>query len=339
MRRVTAARLQDLAARLLADSGVDAGDAAAVAGALIDSDLRGHFSHGAFLALTYCEEIAAGTIDPSGRARVAERRGATARIDGGGGLGQLAARLAMRTAVELARTHGIGAASVTNSGHFGAGAHWVEMAADAGMAGFATSTEPAGWVAPAGALEPALANLPWAWAFPGPDGEHLVLDMATGTIADGKLKLARIGIGQLPPGAATDGDGRATVDPARARLIQPLAGAKGLALTLACDALAGILGGLGGTTARGRDPAGGSGSTGQFHLAVDVAAFGDPARFRANLKAQLDALVLTRTARSAHPVRIPGERGRTRRRRQRREGISLPEPIWRRLNEAAGTRR
>lgn len=338
VRSINAARLQAQVARLLIDSGVESGEAMLAATALVDSDLRGHFSHGAFLALNYRDEIAAGTIVPAGRARIAARRGATARIDGGGGLGQTAARLAMQTAIDLAHTHGIGATSVINSGHFGAGAYWVEMAANAGFVGFATSTEPAGWVTPEGAVEPALANLPWAWAFPGPDNRHLVLDMATGAIADGKLKLARMGIGRLPPGSAIDADGRLTSDPARASLIPPLAGAKGIALTLVCDALAGILGGLGGTTVRGRREVAESGSTGQFHLAMDVAAFGDPTEFAENLKEQMDELSLTRTAQSVQPVRIPGDRGRMCRLRQLRDGISLPEPIWRRLQDAAGAR-
>ncbi len=335
---VTSHQLQNLVGELLAGAGVDPVSAAAAAAALVDSDLRGHHSHGAFLALTYRNEIAAGTLDPRAQAQIASRRGATARIDGGGGLGQSAARLAMRTAIELARTHGIGAVSVTRSGHFGAGAYWVEMAAEAGLIGFATSTEPAGWLTAPGAIEPAFANLPWAWAFPGRNSEHLVLDMATGAIADGKLRLARLGIGQLPPGSTVDGQGKPATDPDLARMILPLAGAKGLALTLACDALAGILGGLGGTTTRGRRPIHGSGSTGQFHLAIHVDAFGDPDEFATNLAEQLDALQATRTAPGAAPVRTPGSRGREWRRRQLREGIALPEPIWRQLQEAAGTR-
>ena len=336
--RVTAPDLRSLVAGLLADAGVCPDEAALAAEALVDSDLRGHYSHGAFLALTYREEIAAGTLDPGGRARVVAGRGAIARLDGGGGLGQSAARLAMRTAIDSARTHGIGAASVVNSGHFGAGAFWVELAADAGLIGFATSTEPAGWVTVPGAVEPALANLPWAWAFPGKGDGHLVLDMATGAIADGKLKLARLGIGQLAPGTTLDGQGLPESDPDLAQMILPVGGFKGLALTLAADSLAGILGGLGGTTARARQPSDGSGSTGQFHLAVDVAAFGDPDQFELNLSRQLEALQATRTAPEAAPLRIPGERGRECRRRQLREGISLPEPIWRQLQDAAGAR-
>ena len=335
-RPVPARRLLDLVANLLVEAGVDPESAAGAAAALVDSDLRGHFTHGAFLTLTYLEEIAAGTLVPGALPRVTARGGAIARVDGGGGLGQSAARLAMRTAIELAGEHGIGAVSAVNSGHFGAGAYWVELAADDGLIGFVTSTEPAGWVAPPGAVEPALANLPWAWAFPGPGGEHLVLDMATGAIADGKLKLARLGIGKLRAGTTRDRGGLPTEDPSAARMILPLAGAKGLALTLACDALAGLLGGLGGTTARGRRSETGPGSTGQFHLAIDVAAFVEADEFAANLGEQLRELAATRTAPGAGPVRIPGQRGRECRVRQLREGISLPEPIWRGLLDAAG---
>ncbi len=332
--RIFSADLIQLAAGLLGAAGVGADAAESTARALVDSDLRGHYSHGVFLVLTYLEDLANGGIEPAGGPTLEYKRGAIARIDGGCGLGQLSARLGMETAIGLAQECGVGCVSVHSTGHFGAGAYWVEMAAEAGLIGFATSSEPAGLVTIPQGLRPALANLPLAWGFPGDDG-HLILDMATGAAADGKLKLARLGIGKLQPGWALGGDGVPELNPDRATMIQTLAGPKGVALTLAGDALAAILAGTPGTTVRGLRGGFQPGSTCQFFQAIDVAAFTDRDEFAVNLGRQLSAIRKVPTRPGAAPARVPGERGQAMRKLQASEGILLPEPIWRALRAAA----
>ena len=308
--------------------------AAQTAAALVESDLRGHYSHGSFLVLPYLEELATGVLDPGGQPRVDSVNGAAARIDGGNGLGQLAAQLGITTAIELASSYSIGMVSVNSAGHFGAGAHWVQQAADAGMIGFATSTEPAGWVAAPNGAEGMLANLPYAWGFPGRDGDHLIFDMATGQIADGKLRLARLGIGELAPGQVVDSAGSGTSDPNQAAFIQPLGGPKGFGLTLAADALSGILAGVPGSTVRGKqDPQ--PGHTCQYFQAIDISALGDPDQFRRHLADQLAAVRSSRQRGGQHPVRVPGDRARAVRGRQLADGIELPKPIWNLLRDAA----
>jgi len=56
----------------------------------------------------------------------------SALVDGGGGLGHPAARLAMAIAIEKAKTTGVGIVPVRNSAHFGACGFYALMAVEAG---------------------------------------------------------------------------------------------------------------------------------------------------------------------------------------------------------------
>src|SRR5215211_5202354 len=74
-----------------------------VGDSLVDANLAGHDSHGVIRILHYLEMVKAGEVDPTATPVLLGTDGATARIDGGWGWGQLAMRLATDTAIELAR--------------------------------------------------------------------------------------------------------------------------------------------------------------------------------------------------------------------------------------------
>jgi LDH2 family malate/lactate/ureidoglycolate dehydrogenase len=178
----------------------DVAEPRTVARHLLYADLHGIVSHGVAMFRHYAEAPFALAAAPE----VVRDDGATALVDGGGGLGHLPADRAMRLAIEKAREHGVGAVAVRNSGHFGAAGTYAALARDAGLIGIAmTNTrEPA--VVPTHGAEPRLGTNAIAFA-----ARELMLDMATSTVSLGRA-VARWRAGRrIPEGWAIDARGRA----------------------------------------------------------------------------------------------------------------------------------
>ena len=123
--------------------------------------------------------------------------GAIALIDGQDGIGQvLSARMA-REAIKRAKAHGIGAAGVRNSNHFGTAMYYTRMAAEAGCVAFlSTNASPA--MAPWGGRKKTVGTNPWSIAAPAGARAPMMLDIANTGVARGKLQLD-VGDGAAPP--------------------------------------------------------------------------------------------------------------------------------------------
>ena len=206
-RRVSAAELERQVMEVFRAWGMAEEYAAATAGHMVATDLRGVDSHGVSTLLGYHRLLRAGKLEPRPEVRTVSRDAATAVVDGGGGLGHVPAEAGMRLAVELAREAGTGTVAVRNSGHFGAAGIYSAMAAEEGMIGIAcTDTrEPA--VVPARGREAKLGTNPIAFAAPGGEGPPFELDMATTTASLGRVLGAWRRGRRLPAGWA-DARGR-----------------------------------------------------------------------------------------------------------------------------------
>jgi LDH2 family malate/lactate/ureidoglycolate dehydrogenase len=147
--------------------------------------------------------------------------------------------LAVSCASESAAELGVGHAAIVRCGHTGRMGAWAERAASRGMASvmFTAWGEPPFTVALGPGSRPALHTNPLTMAVPAERG-HLVLDMATSAIAEGKVAVAAETGTPLPDGAALDAEGRPTSDPAAVRALLPAGGYKGFGLATLIDALA-----------------------------------------------------------------------------------------------------
>src|SRR5580698_10191570 len=110
--RVSHRAALDWTTTVFAAAGMTHDDAAAVAGNLVTADLRGVFSHGILRVPIYLARIRGGAVDPRGRPALVSSSGATALVDGGNAMGQVAGDFAMAKAIDLAREHGVGWVSV-----------------------------------------------------------------------------------------------------------------------------------------------------------------------------------------------------------------------------------
>jgi LDH2 family malate/lactate/ureidoglycolate dehydrogenase len=324
-RRVAAGELQALVAAVFARCGMDAADAGLLADTLVQADLRSVHSHGVLRVPEYVKKLTQAGVDPRGRPRVVRELGGCLLVDGGNSMGQIGARFAMARAVERAKTTGIAAAAVRGSNHCGAMAYYAMQALPHDMIGWAT-TNALPTMAPWDGAERLLGINPLAVAIPAGEERPIVYDAAFSATAHGKVRVYQQKGLPLPEGWALDRDGRPTTDPAAAieGLLMPIGGFKGTALALITGVLSSMLSGAAyGTELGDMEHGPAAGQDGHFFMAISVAAFEEPARFKARLDAAIRQIHACRRAPGVDRVYAPGEIEFLTAARYQEEGIPL----------------
>ena len=307
--RVTADELRAVCAAMLEKLNVPAEDAALTADSLVEADLRNVTSHGTRALPRYLKSIQKGGTRACPNVRVVREGPAFAVMDGDAGLGQVVAHRAMTKAIELAKKSGVGAVAVDNSNHYGAAAYWAMMASSQGLIGVTTTNGGGKNMAAFSGAEPVVGNSPFAFAAPSRGEPPIVLDMATGVVAQGKIAVAQMKGEKIPFGWGLTADGEQTDDPAKATIVLPL-GAKGYGLALMMDVLSGPLRGAvmsvrtGGFDLSG-DPK--PPNAGHFFLALDVAQFTDLEAFKDETDESIRQIRASKPQRGVERVYLPGE--------------------------------
>jgi LDH2 family malate/lactate/ureidoglycolate dehydrogenase len=285
--RIAPAHLAADVARIFAACGMDHADAELLAGSLTAADRRGIHSHGTLRVPDYVEKLTKGGVNAHGRPHVVSDRAAALVIDADNAMGQIAADFAMRHAVSRARTTHVAVAAVRGSNHCGAMDHWATLALPHDMIGIAmTNALPT--MAPWGGVEKIVGINPLAVAIPAAAEPPVVLDIAFGATAHGKMRVYHQKGFPIPDGWAFDADGNPTTDAAAALsgLIQPIGGHKGVGLGVIVGMLSSLLSGAAYGTELGNMIDGPKpGQDGHLFIAIDIAAFQPVASFKARVDA------------------------------------------------------
>lgn len=244
--RIDAAALKSYVARIMRAHGVDGDQVRSVAENLIWSELVGRANFGVLRLPVLLKRVRSGVLRCPCRPTFEGLSDSVERLDGDDGFGQHLGELAMRRAVELAGTTGVGVVGVRDANFFGAGAYFVQLAAEAGALGLAMSNSFPKVIAHGG-LHPVLGTNPFAFGAPRRNGRSLLIDMATSALAGSTVR-EHIARGEpLPVGLAVGPDGTPITDPAKVAEggLLPFGGAKGYGLALLVEMLAGVLTGAG----------------------------------------------------------------------------------------------
>jgi uncharacterized oxidoreductase len=345
MIRVAQGALTGFIAAIFEAAGSSSFEAERIATHLVEADLLGHDSHGVMRVPIYCAWLDAGKVSPNRRARLIFDRGPMLGFDGDFGFGQVIGHDAMEAAAARARETGVAVVAVRNSGHLGRIGAYAEQLARAGMVSlhFVNSSGGGIMVAPHGGSERRLSANPLAAGAPGPDGRPIVLDMATGAIAEGSLMLAIDRGERIAPGLILDGAGRPTTDPADfygghaagkpPGAILPFGGHKGFGLSLFCEILAGAL--SGGGSGHPANPTAGRFVNNMLSIVIAPAAL-EPASGYQEDVARLAAWIKSaRPSEEGKNVLLPGEKGWRIRDERKVAGIPLNPVTCRKLAETA----
>ncbi|MFZ5779160.1 MAG: Ldh family oxidoreductase [Pseudomonadota bacterium] len=324
--------------------GMPQATAAGTAEIMSWADLHGIDSHGISMVPTYDERRRAGKIDMRAEPTVTRETPVSAVVDGGGGLGHANARRAMELAIDKAGRTGIGVVAVRNSAHFGACGFYALMAAQAGLIGLVTTSASGIQVAPTHGAQARLGTDPIAFAAPGKPGEPFLLDMATTTVAAGKIRNKANENQPAPPGWLVTAEGKPSTDPrevAKGGFMTPLGGTpegsshKGYGLGAMVNILSSALSGATMITDPQHTKKPGTMDIGHFMLALDPGLFREAADFRADVAAFCEALRATRPADPARPVLVAGDPERLKAEERRRNGIPVGPNLLARVREIA----
>lgn len=185
-----------------------------------------------------------------------------------------------------------------------------------GFIGMATTSASGINMAPTNGAQARLGTDPIAFAAPGKPGEPFLLDMATTTVAAGKIRnKANEGL-QTPTGWLVTKDGLPSTDPhevSKGGYMTPLGGTpegsshKGYGLGAMVNILSSALSGGAMVTDPTRNTRPGPIDIGHFFLAMDPGMFRDTADFQADVASFCDTLRATRPADPAKPVQVAGD--------------------------------
>ena len=218
---------------------------------LVSADIRGVDSHGVSRLIGYVGLWEAGRINMKPDIKLAREHKSTFTIDGDGGLGLVVAPKAMNIAIERANEYGSGWGAIQNSNHFGIAGYHAMMALPHDMIGMAmTNATP--FIPPTHSKVAMLGTNPIAYAFPTDKQKPLVIDLATASVARGKIEIARRENKDIPRGWMVDKDGNPSQNVDELKdggmltplgSLEELSSHKGYALGSLVDIMSGVLSG------------------------------------------------------------------------------------------------
>ncbi len=339
--QLSADALRQFVRDLFLAAGVVDSDATEVAACLVESNLRGHESHGVLRVADYLEQLKTDELRSGVEWQVLTETPAILVADGRRRLGQVLSRQLVEQLAAKARSLGIACGTLKNCGHVGRLAQWVELAARSGFAAWMSVNDNGvlRCVAPVGGREARISTNPLAIGVPT-GGEPLVLDISTSAVANGKVKAALLAGKSCPPGWILDVDGNPTTDPSTRFADQPgtllpmggeQQGYKGFGLGLLLDVL---VGGLSGGFCPPAEPPE-IGTNNVLMVLWDPQRFAGTSHFLGEANKLIDFVRSTPLKPGFDCIVLPGDRSETTRRERLANGIPLDHRTWRLLQEAA----
>jgi uncharacterized oxidoreductase len=328
-------QLKTLTREIFVRKGASQEDAEIVSDLLVRANLAGHDSHGVIRISSYVKAIDEGKLDPKAKGVIEADDGATARINGNWGFGQVLASEAMKTAIEKGKKYGVSAVSIYNCWHIGRMADYCLMATEQEMIGIAmVNSTPS--VSPFGGVQRIFNPSPLGAGVPSGMERPFMLDISMSVCAQGKIDLKQARGEKLPPGWIIDRNGKPSVDPNdfyEGGSILPIGGDvgyKGYGLAFLVDILSGALSGSG--CASSQDFHGGNGV---FMLTLDIARFGALEGFKGRMKEVITNVKTSRRAPNVSQIMIPGEPEFMTEEARSMSGIFVEDSTWDVISEIA----
>jgi LDH2 family malate/lactate/ureidoglycolate dehydrogenase len=334
--KIGARELEQFCIEALTKVGVSQIDARTTAEVLVTTDTWGIFTHGTKNLRGYIRRIRGGGLGARATPKIVKDGPAWVVVDGDSALGMVTSVFAMRTAIEKARRAGFAYVGVRNSCHFGAAGYYASLAIPENMIGIAMCNDRPTVTVP-GSRAAVLGSNPLAFGVPAGSERPLLMDMATSTVAGGKVFAAATRGERIPDHWLVDANGLPTADPKLfpdSATLTPMAGHKGYGLALLIEMLSGVL--TGAAIARhviswSFDDASLKTGHGAAFIAVDINSIMPIEQFKARVDQTIREIRESPKAKGADRIYLPGEMEWERREKALAEGIDLPEDVATRL--------
>jgi L-2-hydroxycarboxylate dehydrogenase (NAD+) len=316
--------------------------------ALVEADARGVNSHGVGRLEFYESNIKNGFNIPAAEPEVVHDTPLSLVVDGHHGVGSYVAQFAMNRVLEKAKTAGAGFAAVRNSNHFGMAALWGEMATAQGFIGMSFCNTRICSIVTFG-KDRILGTNPMCFAIPSSGKVPFILDMATTTVAHGKIEVYERLNKNVPVGWVVDENGLDTTDIHGFQKIyrekktgghlflggagEELGGHKGYGLGLFVDLL--CAGMSMGAWSRDTFVKNGGARVAQFFAAMRTDLFGKQSEIEAHVEEILQGVRNSAKAEGQDRIYIHGEKEIERRAKSMVEGVTIDDGEIKMLEEYA----
>lgn len=320
---------KEYAKKIFIASGAPEEYAEIVATNLVMSNAEGHPSHGVLRSVQYYNHIQKGVIKPDASPSVVKQTPNSILIDGNRCFGQVALNYAVKRVLEANKD--VYVVGIKNTNHIGRACDVVAPLAREGYAAFAFCNGGGPNVSPYGTAGRVFSTNPVAAAFPTTSGEPRVVDFASATYVEGKLRVAKNKGELMDDASILDKNGNPTRDPNdfyNGGSVIPIGLNKGSALSYIIEMMGGILTGNGCASFPGYIDGNGT---------LLFAMKGDLFRTFEDIDAdaqKLDNIVLgSRKAKGFTEVLLPGQRERLERYESEVSGFEIDDTSKRAIFE------
>ena len=339
--RIDQKPLTQIAATILHKAGAELERAQAVAEHLVIANLKGHDSHGVGMIPNYVKSMMSDLIHPQSDALLTRDSGAVLSFDGNLGFGRVVGIQAMDQGIARAKSHGISCVALGNAAHLGRIGAFAEHCAAAGLISthYVNVVGHDPMVVAYGGRDRRFITNPFCCAVPRADGNHVVLDMATTTVAAGKVRVAYMKGEPVPEHSLVDRNGLETTDASvifskdGGGAMQPFGLHKGYGLMVMCELLGGALGGN--FTMQPGNQRAGATLNNMLSIILDPGAVGDLAAYDAEVTAMIDYIYASEAAEGVEKVLIPGDPERQSFAARSTNGIDIDDNSWQDITNAA----
>lgn len=312
-------------------------DADIVSRGLVRADMRGVWSHGVIRTSVYCNRILKKAANPKPNIKFKNIQKNIFHVDGNNGIGYVTAHLSMEKCITAAKKYGVGIAGIYNSNHFGMAANYLEQATRNNCIAW-VFTNASKALPPHGAMAPHFGTSPFAFGCPTSNKENpFILDMASSSVARGKLKFAAQRGEKIPFGLALDKFGKATDDGYKAfeGIMLPFGGMKGAGISWMMDIIAGIFTGANhsGEVKNAISDFSGPANVGHFMICLKVDLFQNKKNFIKKMQYGITKVKKLKRAKSFNEILFPGEPEYRKYLLNKKQGLSLTYDIVEDLNK------
>jgi uncharacterized oxidoreductase len=333
--------LKQTVEEILIGGGSNAQEADIVAHHLVLANLSGHDSHGVGMIPNYVTNLKAGVLHPNEHVEQIKKEGSILVFDGRAGYGQVVAREAMTSAIEVANETGLALSALRNAHHIGRVGTYGEQCADAGLVSihFVNVIGHRPLVAPHRGSDGRYGTNPICISLPDTTDEpRIILDFATSKVALGKIRVANNSGKKVEEGLLLDGKGNPTTDPGvmweeNVGALLPIGEHKGYGLALMCELLTGAIGG--GSTIQPENIRDTRIINNMLSILIDPKRITEQDFIAHEMKAMCDYARASPPRVGEENVIVPGDPEREQRKLRKANGIDIDNETWRQIVEAA----
>ena len=330
MKKFNFSKLKKIISEIFLQSGSNVEESEIIANHLVEANLIGHDSHGVIRVKQYIESIKKGDIKLNQQINIIKEEDSFIHVDGNQGHGQSIIKQTMDLGIKKTKKNGHCILAIKNLGHIGRLGAWSEMAAKKNCVSILfTNTSGFGiLMAPYGGLDRRLSANPITIGIPTENNDYIILDMATSSVAEGKIKVAKNKNIKLANDLILDGYGNPTNDPNKfysepQGSILPFGGHKGFALAFMIDILAGSL--TGGNSSHPKNENSHLLINNSFGILIDINKTVSNDYFFKDVKKFTEWVKESPKNKEINEIRIPGEGEKRIKAERLKSGIPLDE--------------